>query len=58
MSTEPHSDKQEPPKDIATIPKHLAGLADAAFKVAESGGDPADLLKMLGHGLKKSQPKK
>lgn len=55
--TAPPSDKLEPPKDIATIPKHLAGLADAAFKVAESGGDPTDLLKMLEHGLKKSQPK-
>lgn len=39
------------------VPQSLESLAEAAFKTAESGGNPDDLLKMLEHGLNKSRPK-
>lgn len=39
------------------LPEHLDGLAEAALKAAENGDNSEDLLKMVGHGLKKSQPK-
>nr|WP_298117371.1 helix-turn-helix transcriptional regulator [uncultured Pseudomonas sp.] len=41
----------------AALPEHLEGLAEAALTAAENGDNPEDLLKMVGHGLKKSQPK-
>lgn len=39
------------------IPAHLEGLAEAALRAAEQGNNAEDLLKMVGHGLNKSQPK-
>lgn len=39
------------------LPDHLDGLAEAALTAAENGENSEDLLKMVGHGLKKSQPK-
>lgn len=39
------------------IPAHLDGLAEAALRAAEQGNNAEDLLKMVGHGLNKSQPK-
>ena len=40
-----------------TVPEHLEGLAEAAIRAAEAGGNPADMLKMIGHGLKKAHAK-
>lgn len=42
---------------VAQLPPHLDGLAEAAISTAEQGGNPQDMLKMVEHGLKKSQPK-
>lgn len=38
------------------LPANLDGLAEAALRAAENGDNPEDLLRMVGHGLKKSQP--
>lgn len=39
------------------VPEHLEGLAEAAIRAAETGDNPTDMLKMIGHGLKKSHAK-
>lgn len=44
------------PEGYATIPKHLEGLVDAAFKMAEAGDDPG-VLAMIRCGLEKSNSK-
>lgn len=44
-------------RDFVAVPKHLEGLADAALRMTENGDDPSDMLKMLQHGMNKSQPK-
>jgi hypothetical protein len=52
MSQEKES-KDEPPVAYATVPKHLEGLVDAAFRMVEAGDDPCDVLKMVSYGLEK-----
>lgn len=39
------------------LPGNLEGIASAAFSVAESGGNPDDLISMLEHGLNKESLK-
>lgn len=43
--------------DIATVPGVHQGLAESALQMAESGKNPDDVLEMLKHGMKKTQPK-
>jgi hypothetical protein len=56
MSNKEPVDLTELPPECATLPDHLNGIADAAFKMVEDGECPDDMLKMLKHGLKKSRP--
>lgn len=44
------------PSGCVPLPEHLNGIADAAFKMIESGESPDDMLSMLRHGLNKSRP--
>lgn len=44
------------PDAFATVPKHLEGLVDAAFRMVEEGQDPSDALRMVGYGLEKKRP--
>ena len=46
----------ELPDAYATVPKHLEGLVDAAFRMVEEGQDPTDVLKMVSYGLEKRRP--
>ncbi|MQT73312.1 hypothetical protein [Pseudomonas helleri] len=41
------------PERYATVTKHLEGLVDAAFTMAEAGDDPRDVLAMIRFGLEK-----
>ena len=43
--------------DYVAVPAHLDGIAESALKMAESGENPDDMLKMLKHGFNKSRPK-
>lgn len=43
--------------DVPNLPEELEALAESAFSNAESGGDSEDMVKMIGHGLKKSGAK-
>ncbi|MBU0521678.1 MULTISPECIES: hypothetical protein [unclassified Pseudomonas] len=45
--------KDELADAYATVPKHLEGLVDAAFRMVEEGQDPTDVLKMVSYGLEK-----
>lgn len=56
MSNEEPADLVELPTGCVTLPEHLNGLADAAFRMAEEGECPDDMLSMLKHGLNKAQP--
>lgn len=49
--------KNAAPGGAVDLPDHLDGLAEAALRAAEQGGNPEDLLKMVGHGLNRAQPK-
>ncbi|WP_339521773.1 hypothetical protein [Pseudomonas sp. EA_35y_Pfl2_R111] len=49
--------KNAAPGGAVDLPDHLDGLAEAAVRAAEQGGNPEDLLKMVGHGLNRAQPK-
>lgn len=44
-------------RDYVAIPEHLDALAESTLRMAESGDDPSDMLRMLHHGLNKSRPK-
>lgn len=44
-------------KNAPNLPEELEALADSAFANAEAGGDSEDMVKMIGHGLKKSGAK-
>ncbi|TCV51344.1 hypothetical protein [Pseudomonas sp. 460] len=46
----------ELPDAYGTVPKHLEGLVDAAFRMVEEGQDPTDVLKMVSYGLEKRRP--
>lgn len=54
--TQEKEGKDKPPAAYATVPKHLEGLVDAAFRMAEVGDDPSDVLKMVSYGLEKRRP--
>lgn len=43
--------------EYAEVPSSMRGLLNAAFKVAESGGNPDDLLSMIKHGNSKQRHK-
>jgi hypothetical protein len=45
------------PEGYVTVPKHLEGLVDAAFTMAEAGDDPGDVLAMIRFGLEKANGK-
>jgi hypothetical protein len=49
-------DLAELPTGCVTLPDHLKGIADAAFRMVEKGECPDDMLNMLKHGLNKSRP--
>lgn len=42
---------------VTVIPARLDGLSDAVFAGTEAGENVDDMLKMIEHGMKKSQPK-
>ncbi len=44
-------------RDYVALPEHLNGFAESAFRMAENGENPDDMLKMLAHGLNKCRPK-
>jgi hypothetical protein len=48
--------KDKPPVAYATVPKHLEGLVDAAFRMVEAGDDPCDVLKMVSYGSERRRP--
>ena len=43
--------------DVPHLPEELEALAESAFSNAQAGGDSEDMVKMIGHGLKKSGAK-
>lgn len=43
-----------PKPQYVALPENLNGLADAAFKMVDRGEDPSDVLRMIGHGLRKA----
>ena len=45
------------PESVTAIPARLDGLSDAVFAGTEAGENVDDMLKMIEHGMKKSQPK-
>lgn len=55
-SNEEPADLAELPPGCVTLPGHLDGIADAAFRMVEEGECPDNMLKMLKHGLNKSRP--
>lgn len=44
-------------ENVPNLPDELDALAESAFKNADAGGDSGDMVKMIGHGLKKSVAK-
>ncbi|WP_439885620.1 helix-turn-helix domain-containing protein [Pseudomonas syringae] len=44
-------------ESVTPIPSQFEGLSDAVFAGAEAGENVDDMLKMIEHGMKKSQPK-
>lgn len=55
MNIKEPDDLAELPTGCVTLPDHLNGIADAAFKMVEEGECPDDMLNMLKHGLNKSR---
>lgn len=45
------------PDSVTAIPARFDGLSDAVFAGTEAGENVDDMLKMIEHGMKKSQPK-
>lgn len=53
MSTDDSADGNQQIPQYPTLPEHLEGIADATFRMCDSGENPDDMLAMLEHGLKK-----
>jgi len=51
-----HLVKKNEAQTITSVPEKLGGLTDAVFAGSQDGENVDDMLRMLQHGLKKSQP--